>query len=134
MRDLPRPAVFLTVLLGACAGSSVEFMPTRKLAVQPAARPAESVEIFSAGPPTQPYVELGIVEGRQNSALSEHHTAEILASMRKTAGQHGCDALVVTGAANRTKYDLEARTLEGLRGTCIVWSASTDSQIGARAP
>lgn len=80
-------------------------------------------------------MELGIIEGSQDTHLSEHGTAEILTSMRETAGRFGCDALVLTGSANRDgiDVDLDARIVHGLRGTCIVWSADAKAQVRAPA-
>ena len=122
-------------LLAAC-GSSATFIPTRQLAEPPRARPTESVELFTAGPPARPYVELGIIEGSQDTHLSPHGTAEILTSMRETAGRYGCDALVLTGAANRDGVDVEgnARTVQGIRGTCVVWRARENAQVGTVLP
>lgn len=118
-----------SVLLAAC-GSSATFIQTRQLTLLPEARTPESVELFTAGPPTRPYVEHGIIEGSQDTHLSADGTAEILASMRAMAGKCGCDALVLAGSANRDGIDFDGnvRTVQGLRGTCIVWSTGADTR------
>lgn len=135
MRNFLRLMASAAALVTAC-GSSAKFIPIHPLAASPGARPPESVELFTAGPPARPYAELGIIEGGQDTHLSAHGTAEILASMRKTAGIYGCDGLVLTGAANRDGVDVDGntRTVQGLRGTCIVWSARENARAGAHLP
>jgi hypothetical protein len=85
--------------------------------------PAE-VEIFTAGAPTRPHVDVAILEAEPG--LSERSTADLIARMRENAAANGCDGLVVTGVDTQTfRYGDEKKTVTG---TCIVWAPPTMAQ------
>lgn len=90
-------------------------------------RPAESVEIYSAGRPTQPHVDLAFIESEQLSTYTAGDTPEIIADMREQAGRLGCDALVLGSTFFRvddvnTLFSGDTRDRKGLSGTCIVYT------------
>lgn len=84
----------LLVLLAFASGCAPAYVQYTPLAyppkpVQP--REANSVQMFTAGPPARKFVELGTMR-----ATSSNSTYTMFRVMREDAGGRGCDALVVT--------------------------------------
>ena len=67
-----------------------------------------------------------MIEAQQATEYSIASTQDVFASLRAEAGRRGCDGLIVTGSKDSTVGSLgqgtgTTRTLEGYRGTCIVY-------------
>lgn len=119
-------ASLATALVGC--GASTRFAPLNPAPRPLTAKPAALVQMYTTALPSQPYTELGIIQGSQSSDLSDADMPEILAAMRKRAGKLGCDGLILNGAANRTvnstsgdNFEGTSKSLEGYWGTCIVF-------------
>ena len=118
-------------LLAAFAGCgiNVAYVPLNASPAPRQARPVESVEVWSSGRPSRPFVDLGIIEA-QEEAWSGASPADIVAAMRQKAAAVGCDGLVLTGGNDAVVGSMTVQkgqgsgsvtTLKGYRGTCIVY-------------
>lgn len=87
-----------------------------------AARPPESVEVFTSGVPARAHVDVAMLQAQQQSSFSQDGTAAMIAELRVTAAAMGCDGLVITGPNDAVLSDRAGTvTLHGLTGTCIVY-------------
>jgi hypothetical protein len=89
----------------------------------------EQVELFMAGKPNRPFVEVGMIESQQEESTSEDGAQELVAKMRRFAGERGCDALVILGdndatGVSGTQFVTASYTLKGYRGSCLVYTAA----------
>jgi hypothetical protein len=119
-------------LSGACSlalltltgcGAVVGFTP---LNAPPHASPPRAplqVEVFTTATPPRPYVEVGVLEARDQSAYATNDSGDMITAMRAAAGERGCDGVVVTGAGAEVKEDVGGKpSLHGtVRGTCIIY-------------
>jgi hypothetical protein len=133
------PLVFLIILTSFGCGTSVKFARINTSPKPLTARPADEVDVFTIRP-SRPYLELGIIESQQDE-YSFDSMEDIIAKMRKYAGEQGCEGLIilsgndsvsvvessVTGGGTAT-----VTTLKGYRGTCIVYTKAAAS--APRAP
>jgi hypothetical protein len=100
--------------------------------------PAE-VDVFTSSAPSQPFVEVAIIQSRQESIYSFDQMPEIIAAMREEAARAGCDGVVLHGASDKVvptgnKWGSTA-TLEGFWGACIVYTgAPVPAAYTAAAP
>jgi hypothetical protein len=125
-------------LLAAC-GTTTEFVRTNSSYAARPARPADAVDIYTAGPPPRPFVEVGIIEAQQQSAYSSGGMPRVIAELRKRAGAEGCDGVILLGANDKvvgSSYMTgstyqgtgsvlgsgSTTTLKGYRGTCIAYT------------
>lgn len=127
MRSVLALSIAFTITLFGC-GTTVAFtnsgIPHRPMA----ARPAADVQIFSIAP-QRPFVEVGMLVGRQESAASLDDEETVVAEMRARAGGIGCDGLIILGASNAfSAVDGRLTTLHGYRATCILF---TDAKPGS---
>lgn len=120
------PAALLT--LAAC-GTTTRFAALNPPPHPLTPKPAEAVVLFSSALPAQPYVEIGIVQGKQESDISLDELPEILAAMRVEAGRRGCDGLILNGPSNAPgarvlgPFEGANRTIvEGFWATCIAFT------------
>lgn len=115
--------------VAACGGTWKEFTPTNEPPYELLPRPADSVEIFTAGPPDRPYIELGMVSVQQADEFTQGGRERLLRDLRKVAGSHGCDAVVIRERTAEVAPDRFApdvtHTNEGFWGTCILYPDST---------
>ncbi len=104
MRVLP---LALFTLLSACV-TQVSYLPLHSPPHVLTERPESEVELFTESRPERPHVEVAVIEA--NDEVDGRQTREeVLATLRRTAAERGCDGLVVLGS-------------RGYRGTCIVYS------------
>jgi len=127
------PAALLA--LAAC-GTTTRFAPLNSSPHPLAPRPAATVQVLTTSLPAQPYVEIGIIQGTQQSELSLDEMPQIIATMRVEAGRRGCDALVLNGPNNTspgigqiTASD-HPRALQGFWGTCVVFTGEAQQVAG----
>jgi hypothetical protein len=119
------PAALLA--LAAC-GTTTRFAPLNSSPHPLSPRPAATVQLLTTSLPSQPYVEIGIIQGTQESDLSLDEMPQIIATMRVEAGRRGCDALVLNGPNNTSPAfgQLSASehrgALQGFWGTCVVFT------------
>src|SRR5262245_6955719 len=100
--------VGLSLSLGLClglglmagCGTTIKEIPQNRPPHPLSARPAATVEMFTAGPPERPYVEVSYLEAQQDPG-SDDESEVILGKLRARAASIGCDALVVNGRNDR---------------------------------
>jgi hypothetical protein len=100
------------------------------------ARPARSVEIYSSSPPTRPHVDVALL--RADRANYSTDTPRMVQSLAERAGQLGCDALFISGAAHRPSSSKDLYFLDPgsniLFGTCIAYLPQAQAGHAAIAP
>jgi hypothetical protein len=99
-------------------------------------RSPESVQVFSTSPPPAPYVEVALIEARQQSEYSVDRENVVIDKLRKKAGEMGCDGLVMTGSADSVVGSSDdksgyVRTLKGYKATCIVFTGEAPASKDA---
>lgn len=122
MRNLSSLVPSLLIVAAAACGTTTRFIATNPAPHPLAAKPAEAVQVYTTGVPAVPYLEVGIIQGRQSSTLSFDEMPRIISAMRRDAGKAGCDALLINGSSDKVVGDRHSTdTLEGFWGTCIVF-------------
>ena len=127
-------------LLACLAFAAACGTTTRFIATNPSPRPLqprapESVAVFTTGHPDVPYVEVGIIQGRQSSSVSFDEMPGIIAAMRTDAARSGCDALIINGASDKVVGDRHSTdTLEGFWGACVVYMQPADRAVATAPP
>lgn len=128
----------LLLALGVATGCGVVTVDETPLNAPPAPmapRDPSKVDVFTAGPPSKPYVEVAMLEARQDDMYSSDQTT--IAKLRDYAAHKGCDAIVVTGASERQEQNSldkkQKATLKSYRATCIVYKPSDDSSSSSTA-
>jgi len=122
-------AAFALVVAAGCGTTIRETVinqPPRAMA----ARPPESVEMFTSGPPARPHVDVAFIEAEESSSFSTDGTAAMLTKLRQRGAQRGCDAIVVGGLSSRdpglgdgeTWVNDNPKGRKGVYATCIVYS------------
>jgi hypothetical protein len=102
-------------------------------------RPPETVEMFTTGRPTRPYVDVAFLEAEQRSGYSSHDTPEMLAILRDRGARMGCDAVVFNGMSSRSTGDSGVEVLvsdnapdrKGIYATCVMYTSPIDGQLTA---
>ncbi len=89
-------------------------------------RPAETVQIFSSGPPQRPYIDVALLEAEQETGFSFDNTPEMLSHLRVRAAQMGCDGIVLGGVTHAGDVVASVATdasasKKGITATCIVY-------------
>ena len=111
----------LAAVLTSCATVQVTALNPTAQPLQP--RDPEAVEIFLTKAPERPYDEVYMI--RSDAGDSE----QALKALRKKAGDLGCEAVVITGSADRVVSAPDANgnssvsMREGFLGSCIVFTA-----------
>lgn len=117
-----------TLALAGC-GTRVDYTPLRGPGAPMTPRSPSQVEVFMTQKPSWPYVEVGLLEARQESTLSLDGQSGIIEELREEAAEIGCDGLIVTGGADEVtghidKHGGYVTELKGYRAVCIVWAPS----------
>jgi hypothetical protein len=112
----------LSALLGCGGPMTSEWVPLAEPPRPMVERGPDDVEIFTAQAPRRDFREVGIIGVEQG--LSEAPATELLAELRKVAGERGCDAVVL----RESNYVPPAHRWaeRGYRGTCIVYTFAED--------
>lgn len=130
-----------TAFVWGC-GTRVSFTPTNTPPRAMTPRSPDSVQIFTTQSPDRPYVEVGVIEAQQASAYSTADETEVVAKLRESAAKQGCDALIITGSADKVvgsgytsngSGTSSVTTLRGFRGTCILFKDATAATTNAGA-
>jgi len=107
--------VAFAILAGGC-GASVEYVP-----MVPAPRPLyrhspEQVETLLVTPVVRPHLDIGML---RVTWLGYHNETreQMMDLLRAAAGQHGCDALVVT----RVDLHISQHSPASIEGSCEVY-------------
>jgi hypothetical protein len=117
-----RSASIGIALLCGC-GTAVGYTPLNAPPRPPTPRPAMQVEVFTSARPPRPFVEVGFFEARDMSAYASNGPGAMIEAMRQSAGERGCDGLVITGTSAEVKDDVAGKpSLHGtVRGACIMY-------------
>ena len=127
----PSRLVVFSMLLSSLAmtgcGTRVDYTPLRGPAGAMIPRSPSEVEVFLTQKPSRPYLEVGMLEARQESTLSLDGQSGIIAELREEAAEIGCDGIIVTGAADEVTGHVDKNggyitELKGYRAVCIVWA------------
>src|SRR5262249_14935629 len=86
----------------AGCGTTIHVSPTNPSPRPMTSRTPASVEVYTAGVPDQPYVEVALLEAVSEGVGAEH----VFQDLRAEAGRRGCEGLIivsgyVAGAASR---------------------------------
>ena len=116
----------MIALFAAGCGSSLSTTVINPAPRPMQARPPETVEIFSSGPPRRPYVDVAYLEVEQETTMSFDNTPEFINHLRHQAARMGCDGVVLGGVTNSadvtTSVVLEVNaSRKGITATCIVY-------------
>ena len=120
------------VVLGAAALSSAACgLAVQQTALNDPPRPLEpkspeQVEVYTSARPTRPYRDVLLLQMEEESVYASKSEAEILRRLRATAASRGCDGIIVLGQSGNVQSSIDgehARTLRGLRATCVVYEA-----------
>nr|HEX4314960.1 hypothetical protein [Kofleriaceae bacterium] len=112
----------LAAALSAC-GTSIQETPINAAPRPMAARPPDSVEVFSSGQPTRPHVDVAYLEAEQSSGFSEDDTPQFVAKLRVAAAKRGCDAIVLGGITHDVNvYGRSSSNQKGIVATCVVYT------------
>jgi len=133
---MPRLAFALVLALAAC-GATTRFVATNPSPRPLAPRPPAAVQVFTSGRPAIPYVEVGVLQGRQGGLIVTGADAmpEIVTKMRADAAAIGCDGLIINGSADRVEgTSTGPTTVQGFWGACIVFLAPERAAPGAITP
>jgi hypothetical protein len=127
---------FVWLLVVAACGTSISAVRTNRPIRAMVSRDPMAVEMFTSGNPQRPYVEVAYIEAQQESDVSLDAAPDVMNKMRESAGQLGCDALIVGGPNDAVVGSTfggtgHSKTLRGYRGTCIQWA---DDPVSAAAP
>jgi hypothetical protein len=123
-RALPLPAAIAVWAL-AC-GTYVTATP-----INPAPRPLtprspESVEVFASGPPSEPFVDIALLEVTQHEGLNRQGLDFMIERLRKRGGELGCDAVFIKGVAEHKGDDRALAILDPdarqLFASCLVYT------------
>lgn len=114
----------LTSLSGC--GTAISFVPTNTAPRPMHPRAPQEVAVFSTLPP-RPYMEVALLEARQESGYSLDSNEDVIAKLRAAAAQHGCDGLLMTGSADSVVGSSNhgtgsVSTLKGYKASCLVWT------------
>jgi len=117
--------------LGLTACAKVDYIPLNASPRPMAPRDPEKVIIFQTRRPDRPYVEVATIE-----VVSPQSSGAAMERLRQEAGEHGCDALVLTGTKDSTTITATNRTVtstenRGYRGTCIVFTDEAVTHSGS---
>src|SRR6185503_19557415 len=108
----------LFVVLAAC-GTQARFLPLNPPPHRLTPRAPETVEFHASGPPSRPFVDIGVIETLQESGATP--LEDVLARLRVEAGRLGCDGVVFLGGNDQVVAVDSVSTLRGYRASCIVY-------------
>ncbi len=130
--DRSKLCAFAIVALGLSGcGTSISETPLNSPPGPMTPRDPSKVEVFTT-PPSQPFIEVAMLEAQQQSNYSTDGSTQIVAKLRAYAANRGCDAIIINGSNNAVVGDVaggsgDITTLKGYRATCIVYKPATAS-------
>ena len=129
LRERRAPFVVLPLALAcaACGMIAIQETPINSPPAPMTPRDPGKVEMFTAGPPSKPYVEIAMLEAQQQ----DEYSGDVVAKLREYAAHKGCDGIVVTGSSAREAhnklFENQTVTLKGYRATCIVYKVDASA-------
>ena len=120
-----RPASLLlsgALLLFGCA-SSVTATPINHPPRPLVARDPDSVLVLASEPPSEPHVDIALLQVDQYEAYNPHGMAEMIQRLREKAAELGCDAVYIKNSAQHRGDDLLFDTdSRQLLASCVVFT------------
>ena len=139
-RAAPLAAVIASWVLGC--GTYVTATP-----INPAPRPLvprspDSVEVFASGAPSEPFVDIALLEVTQHEGFNRQGLDYIIEQLRARAGELGCDAVFIKGMDEHLGDDDALAILDPdatqLFASCLVYvrqpPAATEKQTSSSPP
>jgi hypothetical protein len=130
-------ALSVSSLLAACGGATTSIVATNASPRALAPRLAHEVEVFTAGVPTRPFVEVAVIQTRDTGSSGLAPLPSLVGDMRAEAARVGCDALLVYSGNNPIATEAPrpaSRVTEGLWGACVVYGDAAPAAAVAPAP
>jgi hypothetical protein len=122
----------IALFVSGCALQSVETVRLNTAPRPLQARPAQAVEVYASTPPVRPHVDIALLRADQSNYGSD--TPRLVQALAERAGEMGCDALFISGTAERAGVTGDAYLLDPgsrvLLGVCMVYL----DQTGTPAP
>jgi hypothetical protein len=120
------------LLLFGCA-STVTATPIHHAPRPLVSRAPNSVQVLASEPPSEPHVDVALLQVDQYEAYNPHGMAELIQRLREKAAEIGCDAVYIENTARRTGddvlSDLDSRQL---LASCVVFTPpDTSSAVEA---
>src|SRR5262249_26269298 len=115
-----RSMILVAACLAGCAAPYIDsnFVSTNVPGAPVEPVPAEAVAIVSTTP-QRPFVEIGFVDGETYDVRGGAPESALMA-MRREAGRHGCDALLVTGPNDFARgIQVSSTTAAGYHAACL---------------
>jgi hypothetical protein len=114
----------LVACLGSACGVTMSYSPLNEPPHPLEPREASSVEIFNTKPPTQDYVEVGMIQAVNESAVVPADNLELMQMLREEGAKHGCDGIVMAGADKAAVMpgSVAFEMTASIRAVCIVYS------------
>lgn len=120
----------LALVIAAGCGTSIKETVINQPPRPMAARPPETVEMFTSGAPARPHVDVAFIEAEEASSLSTDDTPDMLRKLRKRGAERGCDAIVIGGLSSRdpglgdseTWVNDHPKGRKGIYATCIMYT------------
>ena len=116
--------VFLTLIPALVACGTHIRSTTLNVSPKPMVpRSPNDVQVFASTRPVAGYVEVAMLQGRQESVYSRDEVPDIIGKLRDEAAAMGCDGLILEGRDDITRGDDDGdwHTFEGFTGTCIMF-------------
>jgi hypothetical protein len=116
----------LTVCLVGCAETTVTYTPLNTPPHALHARAPEQIQVFSSAPPERPHVDVGLISVEEG--LVDETPASLIADLRQSAAQRGCDALQLAPPSTTTRPTGPVLSDDGsyqvYSATCIVYTTT----------
>lgn len=133
-----RAILVLSSLLLAACGYRTAFTPTNTPPHPMSARPEASVEMFTATPPSRPFVEVGLLTSAHAGYFSTSSDEEVMMGLRKKGAEMGCDGVFVTQETSRVvgsvskAGDINTYNLKTFRAACIVFTDTSTVSVATK--
>jgi hypothetical protein len=122
---LARYVAILSTLWAAtgCSETLVSTTPLNPPPFTMTPKAPADVELYSSSPPKRPHIDVALLEAVQDDSGEDHD--EMLAKLRESAAQMGCDAVFVGGLSYRSGDPNLGQLFDPnkhvLRATCMVY-------------
>jgi len=136
-----RATLFVTAFV-LCSAACGTFVTATALGTAPrplVPRPPESVRVLASTPPSEPHVDIALLEVEQVEGLNRQGTDYMIQRLREKAGELGCDAIYIKSASEHAGDEDGTLALldpdtHSLLAACIVYTPPESVESTARTP
>jgi len=121
-----RHIILSTLFISGCA-PQIEYIPTAPAPRPLTPRRSDEVETYFVTPPIRRHTDLGLIQVFPGSGILS--AKEMIETLRRVAGERGCDAVVVTAIDTRGLKDSPA----WVEGSCEIYTEPS-SEVRPPAP